>query len=181
MANGKKKGNKNERDLTKWWKEWTSLEFSRVPSSGGLRWQRKDDITGDIICTDPRHSRRFPFTIETKFYKDINFEHLILGNKSAKIWDFWEQAKEDGERSNRIPILFMRYNNMPRNTWFIVVDLKVFNIFLKRAKKQICTHTYFIIEDKAHRVVCLNSNSLLGTTYKEIIKDIKIAKRNGRI
>lgn len=180
MANGKKKGNKNEREVAKWWEEWTGLEFSRVPASGGLRWQKKDDISGDIICTDPRKSRRFPFSIECKFYRDINFEHLILGNKTAKIWNFWEQALEDGVRSERVPILYMRYNNMPRNTWFIMVELKVFNLILKRAKG-ILNHTYFIIEGKEHRVVCINSHSLLAIEYKQLIKDIKIAKRNGRI
>lgn len=180
MANGKKKGNRNERDLAKWWKNWTGLEFSRVPASGGLRWQKKDDICGDIICTDPRKSRRFPFSIETKFYKDINFEHLILGNKSAKIWEFWKQAKEDGERSGRVPILFMRYNNMPKDTWFTVVELKVFNIILKNSKSGL-NHTYFIIEGKENRVACLNSNSLSAIDYKKLIKDIKIAKRNGII
>lgn len=180
MANGKKKGSKNERVLSKWWEEWSGLEFSRVPSSGGLRWQRKDDITGDIICTDPRHSRRFPFSIEGKSYKDINFEHLILGNKSVKILDFWEQAKEDGVRSNRIPLLFMRYDRMPRMVWFVVMELKLFNILLKQ-KKGIAEHTYFIIEHKEHRVVCINSNDLKNCDYKTLIKTTKKLKRNGKL
>ena len=34
MANSKKKGSKNERDVCKFWKEWSGLSFTRVPASG---------------------------------------------------------------------------------------------------------------------------------------------------
>ena len=178
MANGKAKGNKGEREVAKFWKDWSGLEFSRVPASGGLRWQKKDDISGDIICTDERKSRRFPFSIESKFYKDINFEHLILGNKKVKILEFWAQAKEDGERSNRFPILFMRYNMMAKQTWFVGVTQRVF--------KQICLsklgmfkHTYFNIKTPEDSFVIMNSNDLADLNYTEFIINIKRLRRNG--
>lgn len=178
MSNGKKKGNKNERNLSKWWQNWSGLEFSRVPASGGLRWKKTDNISGDIICTDDRKARRFPFSIETKFYKDINFEHLILGNKKQRVIEFWEQAIEDGDRSDKIPILFMRYNMMPKNVWFTIVSLKVGNIILKKNKGK-TEYPYFIIEHTKHRIMCFNSNDLQNLDYKEFIKTIKIGKRNG--
>ncbi len=135
MANGKKKGSKNERAVAAFWQEITGLEFSRVPASGGLRWQKKDDITGDIICTDPRKSRRFPFSIECKSYAAINFEHLILGNKKQRIIEFWDQAKEDGLRAKRIPILFMRYNMMPKDTWFVIIHKTIWKLAMKHGLK----------------------------------------------
>ena len=178
MANGKSKGNKGEREVAKFWKDWSGLEFSRVPASGGLRWQKKDDISGDIICTDERKSRRFPFSIESKFYKDINFEHLILGNKKIKVIEFWNQAQEDGDRSNRFPILFMRYNGMPKQTWFVAVTPQVF--------KQIClsklgsfSHTYFTIKTPEDSFVVINSNDLIEIEYSEFIINIKRLRRNG--
>jgi len=120
--NSKAKGSKNERDTCKWWKDWTGYEFSRVPSSGGLRWSRTTDTTGDIICSDNKHYLRFPFSIECKNYKEINFEHILLGTKGAKVLQFWNQALEDAERGNKLPILMMRYNGMKKGDYFFVVD-----------------------------------------------------------
>lgn len=120
--NSKAKGSKNERDVCKWWKDWTGFDFSRVPSSGGLRWSRTTDTTGDIICSDSKHFLRFPFSIECKSYKDINFEHILLGNKNVKILEFWQQACEDAQRGNKLPILMMRYNGMKKGDYFFVVS-----------------------------------------------------------
>lgn len=179
MANGKKKGSKNERDLAKWWKEWSGIEFTRVPASGGLRWKKTDNISGDIICADPRHSRRFPFTVEAKFYKDINFEHLILGNKSIKILEFWQQATEDAERSSKIPILFMRYNGMPKAVWFVIMGLETFNIMLKQKGGKM-NNIYFIIEAGERRLACINSKDMLDLDYKEFCIKNKKMLRNGK-
>lgn len=176
MANGKAKGSKNERELAKFWKEWTGLEFARVPASGGLRWQKKDDITGDIICVDPRKSRRFPFSIEAKFYKDINFEHLILGNKKQKFIDFWEQAKEDGNRAKRIPLLFARYNGMPKMTWFVAMPIYLFKTLQKMGVKM--QGTYFIVNTPDDNFLLFNSNELLQIDFKEFsIKAKKIVRK----
>ena len=53
--NSKKKGNRLELAVTQFMKEWTGYEFSRVPQSGGLRWQNRTSIAGDVICTDKKH------------------------------------------------------------------------------------------------------------------------------
>lgn len=120
--NSRSKGSKNERDVCKWWKEWTGYDFTRVPSSGGLRWNRTFDTTGDIVCADNKHALKFQFSIECKNYKDINFEHILLGTKSCKTVSFWKQALEDAKRGNKVPILMMRYNGMPKGEYFFCVD-----------------------------------------------------------
>lgn len=173
MANGKKKGSKNERDLSKWFQDWSGLEFSRVPASGGLRWQKKDDISGDIICTDPRKSRRFPFSIEAKFYKDINFEHLILGNKKQKIIDFWEQAKEDGVRSKRIPLLFMRYNGMKKNCWFTIMHKSIYNKALKHGLEETNNAVFEVTIAGQEPFIILNSEDLKEVNFKDFSITIK--------
>ena len=109
-GNSKNKGNRGEREVCKFWKEWTNYEFSRTPASGGLRWKKADNISSDVICTDDKHSRKFPFSIESKFYKDIRFEHILLGNKKCKILEFWDQANNDSIRAGKLPVLMMRYN-----------------------------------------------------------------------
>lgn len=176
-VNGKRKGNKNERNLCKWWTNWSGLEFSRVPASGGLRWQKKDDISGDVICTDTRHSRRFPFSIEAKAYKDIRFEHLVLGNKNVKLIEFWEQAKEDARRSKKVPILFMRYNGMPSSTWFTIIPLNVYKQF--KLKMGVTKYPVIKITLQDEEIVLMNSEDLSNVDYKEFIISIKKLNKNG--
>lgn len=116
--NSRSKGNKNERDLAKLFKAWTKKEFARTPSSGGLQWKNSNS-KGDIVCTTEGHY--FPFCIEAKNYKEINFEHLLYIQK-PKILEFWAQAKRDAEKANKIPLLFMRYNGMPKDFHFVAME-----------------------------------------------------------
>lgn len=119
--NSKKKGNRFERVVCKFWEDWTGYEFQRVPQSGGLRWKNASDITSDVICTDKKHSRRFPFSIECKSHHDIRFEHCLLQLKTSKINEFWAQTTSDAKRGNKLPILFMKYNGMPKDEMFVVI------------------------------------------------------------
>ena len=109
--NSKNKGSRFERTICKWFQDWTGYEFNRVPASGGLRWKKTDNITSDITCTDPKHSKRFKLSVECKSYNDLKFEHILLGNKGCKILSFWEQASNDAIRGNKIPVLIMKYSS----------------------------------------------------------------------
>jgi len=170
MANSKKKGNKAERELCKWFQQWTGFPFTRVPASGGLRWKNTNATAGDIICDDERHSRRFQFSVESKSYKDINFEHLILGNKSIKILEFWKQANEDAERSGKIPILFMRYNGMAKNTYFVIIPISVYNLLFPT----LITFDYNRFQVKGpNPMVIMNSHDLLKFDYIKLHKNLK--------
>lgn len=120
-VNSKAKGSRFERVVCKSFESWSGYEFSRTPSSGGLRWKKTDNISSDVVCSDPSHSRKFPFSVEVKNYKDIKFEHLLLGNRACKIHNFWNQANRDADRANKIPILIMRYNSMPKGEAFFCV------------------------------------------------------------
>lgn len=117
--NSRNKGSRFERSVAKAWESWTGYKFSRTPGSGG--WAKAKDAVGDLVCTDEKHSRRFPFSIECKSYQDIKFEHLLLGNKTCKIHDFWDQASRDANKINKLPILIMRYNSMPKDEAFFGV------------------------------------------------------------
>ena len=79
-TNSKNKGNRFERTIAKFFQDWTGYKFSRTPGSGG--WAKAKDSFGDLVCTDEKHSRRFPFSIECKSYQDLKFEHILLGTKS---------------------------------------------------------------------------------------------------
>ena len=172
-TNSKKKGNRAERDVAKWWELWTGFEFGRVPASGALRWKKTDNITSDVICTDDKHSRRFPFSIEVKNYKDINFSHLLLNLKSCKIHDFWKQANDDANRGNKIPILMMRYNGMPKSEYFFIVSEEVSNI-LNIPKEE----NLMIVRSKGIVIHIYMSTSVMATNYSDIYKYCKKLLKN---
>jgi len=170
--NSKNKGNKNERELCKFWSSWTGYEFARVPASGGLRWKKTDNTTGDILCSDDKHSKRFQFSIETKFHQDIKFEHTLLGVKGVKIDEFWEQALSDSVRAKRIPILFMRYNGMPKLTWFVALEYSLY-ISLRKLLPRNHNLLRYKNSDKGFDIAIINSNTLSQSTYGEVFKKIK--------
>lgn len=177
-VNGKKKGSKNERTLSKYWENWSGFEFNRVPASGGLRWGNTQNITGDIIITDERQSRRFPFSIEAKSYNDFRFEHLILGNKKVKILEFWEQCKEDAVRGKKVPILFARYNGMAASTWFTIITYDVYKIWVSEGGS--LTNPSVLLQLGDEQLVIMNSNDLCSVSYQAFVKQIKIYNRNGK-
>ena len=168
--NSRAKGSKNERDVCKWWELWTGYEFARVPSSGGLRWGRTTDTTGDIICSDKKHFLRFPFSIECKNYKDINFEHILLGNKNVKILEFWKQACEDGERGGKLPILMMRYNGMKKGDYFFVVDETFGGLLINYMPHQ--EVNVMLVNAKENKLMIVMASDIMKyANYKEIYKE----------
>ena len=119
--NSKSKGDTNERKLTKVLGTWVGAEFVRVPRSGGLRWQNRMNVCGDLICTDPKIN--FPFSIETKHYRKITYS-LVL-RKNSLIFTFWKQALNDAIVEGKLPMLFLKGNYM--RDWILVMDLKDFS------------------------------------------------------
>lgn len=113
MANGKQKGSEFERqvskDLSKWIlnNESKQIIIWRSKNSGGWHTKRsKDGITddsgkdiGDIRPMEPEAEELFNFfSIECKFYKEVNLFNFIYGNlKDGLIKDYnkiLNQAKE---------------------------------------------------------------------------------------
>ena len=95
MANSKKKGNRFERVVAKYFTDWSGFKFGRTPGSGSFHNNR--DLGSDLICNDDKHKNRCCISIECKNYQDIRFEHVLLGNKRCKIFSFWEQAQRDAK------------------------------------------------------------------------------------
>lgn len=119
--NSRRKGNKAENVAAKVLETWTKKKFARTPSSGGLAWKHSM-AKGDIVCTTEGHY--FPFCMEIKSYRDLGFEKLLLDVKKVKILEFWEQVIRDAKICNKVPMLMMRYNGMPRTTFFMVITTK---------------------------------------------------------
>lgn len=157
MANSKKKGNRFERVVAKFFTDWSGFKFGRTPGSGSFHNNR--DLGSDLICNDDKHKNRCCISIECKNYQDIRFEHVLLGNKRCKIFDFWKQASRDAKRTNKFPILCMRYNSMPRGEFFFVVDAFIASVI-------ITTKTQ-------NRMMTINAPELQTTLYVFMASDIK--------
>lgn len=123
-VNSKVKGNRNELRLAKKLTEWTGHEFTRIPQSGGLRWKNLENICGDLISTNKDFD--FPFVIETKHLKSFTSPRILA--KNSAIYSIWRQVKDDSERYKaatdeiKHPLLFLRKNGMPIDTWYVVLS-----------------------------------------------------------
>lgn len=170
--NSKNKGSRFERAICKWFQDWTGYEFSRVPASGGLRWKKTDNITSDITCTDPKHSKKFRLSVECKFYHEIKFEHILLGNKGCKILSFWDQACSDADRGNKIPVLIMKYNNMPKDEAFFVVGDNLYDIIMEQEDKLSKPIMRILVDGNIHLNVFMLSD-INHLNYKLLSRSLK--------
>lgn len=169
--NSRRKGNKAEREVCKWFKQWTGYDFARVPSSGGLRWKRVNDTVGDITCTDKTHGNKFPFTIESKSYKTLDILPVVIGNK-MKIEEFWEQAKADGIRGNKEPLLFMRYNGMKANTYFVLINEDTGKLIIDLLDHKF-NYPIIKVTKSSDKYYIISSEDMVRVDYKKIYKVIR--------
>ena len=111
--NSRDKGGRGEREAVKLLESWWGSEFSRTPGSGAFATitQRTDlNVSGDVSTPDPN----FPFIVEVKWHEGWDLDQLIKSDK-GKVWQWWKQAKEQAEDTNKYPLLLMKRN---RNPWY---------------------------------------------------------------
>lgn len=176
MANSKKKGSRFERSVAKFFTKWTGFEFGRTPGSGSFHNNR--DLGSDLICNDDRHKNRCLLSIECKSYKDIRFEHVLLGNKRCKIFSFWEQALRDALRTKKFPILCMRYNSMHRDEFFFVVNAYIAKelINTKTCKRMMTINAPEI--DGNTLYVFMSPDIINNTSYRKLHKALRKEAKN---
>lgn len=132
-VNGKNKGNTFERKianaLSDRFKEYLKIDkgFRRNSDSGSyfgganvIRTQQHDldnACFGDIMCP-----KNFIYSIECKHYKTApSFQSIV--NKEVTQWDTWiKQAEQDADSSKKLPLLIIKYNNVPE---FVLVKNKL--------------------------------------------------------
>ena len=66
---------------------------------------------GDITAIDPAGNvLTDPFLISCKFYRTLDLEGAVKGNKGG-LSAFWEEAVNEAKRHNKLPILVAKQNN----------------------------------------------------------------------
>lgn len=176
MANSKKKGSRFELKVSKWFTQWTSFKFGRTPYSGANHQSR--DLSSDIMCQDERHAHRCKISVECKNYKEIKFEHILLGNKGCDILKFWEQASKDAKRANKVPILCMRYNSMPSEEFFFVVGKNLSSVFYKPLFDKAPIMLIDVPKIDEILYVFMASDILKNISYKLVHKQAKLILKN---
>lgn len=78
------------------------IEFERVPTSGALPY-----LKGDIWS--PTHLVIFPYTVECKHYKELEFNNLLTA-KSNDLLSFWQQAIDEAKVMKKKPLVVFRWN-----------------------------------------------------------------------
>lgn len=180
MANSKRKGSKNEREVSKLFQEWTGYTFAKTPQSGGLHW-KSSNTSGDIVCTDETHSRRFTLSVECKFHQDLEFDKLIngsYGKGSLKIIEFWSQSLNDAIEHHKIPIVFMRKNLMKKNLHYVIISEPLQKI-LKEKDLWNPKHGFFIFRGFGFEICIFNSFDLFEIPYKRFYKITRKLLKNG--
>lgn len=176
MANSKKKGSRFELKVSKWFTKWTSFKFGRTPYSGANHQSR--DLSSDVMCQDERHAHRCKISVECKSYKEIKFEHILLGNKGCDILKFWEQASKDAKRANKVPILCMRYNSMPSEEFFFVVGKNLSSVFYKPLFDKAPIMVIDVPKIDEILYVFMASDILKNISYKLVHKQAKLILKN---
>lgn len=176
MTNSKKKGSRFELRVSKWFTQWTSFKFGRTPYSGANHQSR--DLSSDIMCQDERHAHRCKISVECKNYKEIKFEHILLGNKGCDILKFWKQASKDAKRANKVPILCMRYNSMPSEEFFFVVRKNLSSVFYKPLFDKAPIMVIDVPKIGEILYVFMASDILKHVNYKLVHKQAKLILKN---
>lgn len=169
--NSRKKGNKAERAVANLLTEWTGKKFARTPSSGGLQWQASN-AKGDIVCTEEGHF--FPLCVEIKAHQEVNFEELLTKRKkSPKILEFWKQCRRDAHLASKAPILFFRYNGLPKDFYFIIVETYIYKKIRRDQMVEGYGQEYFHINTEEYKLTLITTNTFFQFDYKKLKKTLK--------
>jgi hypothetical protein len=117
LAKGKGKGSLWERDVAKTLTKWlTGTEkpyvWWRAPGSGAIATisEENKELSGDIIALRPEGAfLTDKFSIECKVgYPNSSFHKHLKGVKNDEIRLFWEQACNDADRADKLPMLIYK-------------------------------------------------------------------------
>ena len=147
-----------------------------------LRNSQKANVAGDVVCTTEGHY--CPFCFEVKSYAKIDFSHLLLQGlklhgelatrvKNVDVLDYWSQAKRDAETVKKIPMVMMRYNGMPSDLFFIVIDMPTYLSITNKLPLPKGTKTLKYNSQEKQSLVILNSFDLFSLPYREVRKIAK--------
>ena len=119
MVDSRAKGARGEylvRDLLR---QYTNLQFERVPSSGALEY-----LKGDLYVPHEKNK----YCIEVKNYSESPLTYKIFtAPRTNNLIKWWNKVVQQAHMGNQEPLLFFKYNRSPI---FVVVKDKPKNFSL---------------------------------------------------
>ena len=105
MVDSRAKGARGEylvRDLLR---EYTGLQFERVPNSGALEY-----LKGDLYVPHEKNK----YCIEVKNYSESPLtDKIFTAPKTNNLIRWWIKLRLQAEQGNQEPLLFFKYNRSP--------------------------------------------------------------------
>ena len=113
MVDSRAKGARGEYIVRDMLRDYTDLQFERVPNSGALEY-----LKGDLYV--PHEKNRF--CIEVKNYAESPLtDKIFTAPKTNNLIKWWKKLKEQAIGGNQEPLLFFKYNRSPV---FVVTEEK---------------------------------------------------------
>jgi len=105
MVDSRAKGARGEYIVRDMLRDYTDLQFERVPNSGALEY-----LKGDLYV--PHEKNRF--CIEVKNYAESPLtDRIFTAPKTNNLIKWWKKLKEQAIGGNQEPLLFFKYNRSP--------------------------------------------------------------------
>jgi Holliday junction resolvase len=104
MVDSRAKGSRAETDVAKALKQYTGLDFKRVPLSGGLH--ASHQLKGDLYLVNSLNV----YCIEVKHYKDCHLTSNILTDSVPQIQEWWLQTIREAAQISRKPLLIFKHD-----------------------------------------------------------------------
>lgn len=105
MVDSRAKGARGEYIVRDMLRDYTNLQFERVPNSGALEY-----LKGDLYV--PHEKNRF--CIEVKNYAESPLtDRIFTAPKTNNLIKWWKKLKEQAIGGNQEPLLFFKYNRSP--------------------------------------------------------------------
>lgn len=162
-VNGRGKGARGERQVAKEFASWWGSDFARTPMSGGFhtrKFRQEWNAEGDLVTPD----ESFPFSIECKWHEGWTLDKLITASDKCEIWSWWQQALDQAENINKIPMLVFKRNNMP---WYYMMCTKD---VLSKIRMTSLPGKTILAKDHREKEVVIGLLSDLHSTKKDLWK-----------
>lgn len=100
MVDSRAKGSRGEYIVRDLLRQYTGLDFERVPNSGALSY-----LKGDLYVPN----RKNKFCIEVKNYEESPLSDKVFTNKSNYLVKWWEKIIQQANDQEQEPLLFFKY------------------------------------------------------------------------
>ena len=110
MVDSRAKGSRGEYMVRDVLRDYSGLQFERVPSSGALSY-----LKGDLYV--PHADNRF--CIEVKNYEESPLTDKVFTNKSNYLVRWWAKIQQQAEHGGQEPLLIFKYS---RSQLYVVTE-----------------------------------------------------------